>query len=56
MIPEDAVSVAEVEEVLAELRRARRDLASIQRASGGSRELRACILKLDEVVGRLTRV
>jgi hypothetical protein len=54
MIPEDAVSRAEVEAILFRIRQARDDLIRVERDSGGSRDLYSVILKLDEVVRKLT--
>jgi len=54
MIPEDAVSSAEVEAVLFKIRRARADLSRIEQEAGGSRDLSAVVLKLDEVIRKLT--
>ena len=54
MIPEDAVSRAEVEAVLSNIRRARNDLCRIKQEAGGSRDLSALVLKLDEVIRKLT--
>jgi hypothetical protein len=54
MIPEDAVSRAEVEAVLLKIRRARNDLSRIEREAGGSRDVCSVIAKLDEAIRRLT--
>jgi hypothetical protein len=52
MIPEDAVTKAEVESVLSKIRKPRADLIRVERDSGGN--LSSIIRKLDEVVRRLT--
>ena len=54
MIPEDAVSRAEVEAILFQIRRARADLIRVERDCGGSHDLGSVIRKLDEVVSKLT--
>ena len=54
MIPEDAVSRAEVEAILFQIRRARADLIRVERETGGCRDLYSIILKSDEVVRKLT--
>jgi hypothetical protein len=53
MIPEDAVTKAEVESVLFKIRQARADLIRVEKESGGSCDLRSIIGKLDEVVRKL---
>jgi hypothetical protein len=54
MIPEDAVTMAEVESVLLKIRRARADLIRVERESGGSYDLCGVVRKLDEVIRKLT--
>ena len=54
MIIEDAVTKAEVEEVLSRIRQARADLIRVERDSGGSYDLCGVVRKLDEIVRRLT--
>jgi hypothetical protein len=54
MIPEDAVSRAEVEAILFRIRRARADLIRVERDCGGSHDLCGVIKKLDEVIRKLT--
>jgi Flp pilus assembly protein TadB len=52
MIPEDAVSRAEIEAILFRIRQAKSDLIRVERDSGGN--LSSVIRKLDEVVRKLT--
>ena len=54
MIPQDAVSRAEVEAILAQIRRARAELIRVERDAGGSHDLCGVIKKLDEVIRKLT--
>jgi hypothetical protein len=54
MIPQDAVSRAEVEAILAQIRRARAELIRVERDAGGSHDLGSVIKKLDEVIRKLT--
>jgi hypothetical protein len=53
MIPEDAVTKAEVESVLSRIRQVRADLIRVERESGGSYDLCSVVRKLDEVIRRL---
>jgi hypothetical protein len=53
VIPEDAVSRAEVEAILFRIRQARVDLIRVERDSGGSYDLCSVIRKLDEVIRKL---
>ncbi|HXB80819.1 MAG TPA: hypothetical protein VNX23_26000 [Bradyrhizobium sp.] len=54
MIPEDAVSRAEVEAILSKIRQARDDLIRVERDAGGSHDLCGVVRKLDEVIRKLT--
>jgi hypothetical protein len=54
MIPEDAVTKAEVEAILIQIRRAKDELIRVERETGGCRDLCGVIVKLDEVVRKLT--
>jgi hypothetical protein len=53
MIPEDAVTKAEVESVLSRIRQVRANLIRVERESGGSYDLCSVVRKLDEVIRRL---
>jgi hypothetical protein len=53
MIPEDAVTKAEVESVLSRIRQVRADLIRVERESGGNYDLCSVVRKLDEVIRRL---
>jgi hypothetical protein len=45
---------AEVEAVLFKIRRARNDLSRIEQEAGGSWDISAVVLKLDEVIRKLS--